>query len=337
MSKEDEDGCVTYVYQNKLSLTEEEKTRLIFHSFTNGLNVLLDAIGKCRVCLNATDDVIFSNSLDLASKVGRSLEKVSSILELVGQLPVLNKTIQSDTQQAKQIFARLEKLKTSPSFSTVAASFWAKIHWIENQLLPISEIRAKELTYRLKLPADAWVLYHTETLRKNMEIVLLAVAQGTSHISGIVFDQSHKKPRDICILMQFKGIKEGLIQLPPIFQDVFRDIVMNARKYSFPGGDVEASMINDGKTLTISVADHGMGIDSAEVSHIIEFGVRGSNVSSRRTMGGGFGLTKAYFFTKQFHGVFKVHTGIGVGSTFTAQIPCPVHFKETDLSSIDNG
>jgi signal transduction histidine kinase len=32
---------------------------------------------------------------------------------------------------------------------------------------------------------------------------------------------------------------------------------MNARKYSFPGGDVEASMVNDGKTLTITVTDHG--------------------------------------------------------------------------------
>jgi hypothetical protein len=36
----------------------------------------------------------------------------------------------------------------------------------------------KELTYRMKLPADAWVVYHIETLEKNMETVLLAVAQG---------------------------------------------------------------------------------------------------------------------------------------------------------------
>jgi signal transduction histidine kinase len=47
------------------------------------------------------------------------------------------------------------------------------------------------------------------------------------------------------------------IQTPPVFQDVFRDLVMNARKYSFPGGDVEASMINDGKFLTIEVSDNG--------------------------------------------------------------------------------
>jgi hypothetical protein len=48
-----------------------------------------------------------------------------------------------------------------------------------------------------------------------------------------------------------------------------------------------------------------MGIAENEIEHIIEFGVRGSNVTSRRTMGGGYGLTKAYFFTKQFGGTFQ--------------------------------
>jgi hypothetical protein len=43
-------------------------------------------------------------------------------------------------------------------------------------------------------------------------------------------------------------------------------------------------------------------------------------------MGGGFGLTKAYFFTKQFKGTFKVKSKIGEGSTFIAQIPCPTSF-----------
>jgi hypothetical protein len=70
-ASEEEDGSVTYLFENKLSLTEEEKTRLIFHSFTNVLNILLgmnycwngtlfyyllDTIGKCRVCLNETGE-----------------------------------------------------------------------------------------------------------------------------------------------------------------------------------------------------------------------------------------------------------------------------------------
>jgi hypothetical protein len=39
-----DDGYITYLFENKLVLTEEEKTRLIFHSFTNVLNVFLGII-----------------------------------------------------------------------------------------------------------------------------------------------------------------------------------------------------------------------------------------------------------------------------------------------------
>jgi signal transduction histidine kinase len=45
--------------------------------------------------------------------------------------------------------------------------------------------------------------------------------------------------------------------MPPVFQEIFRDLVMNARKYSFPGTSIEASLINNGKTLTITVGDQG--------------------------------------------------------------------------------
>jgi hypothetical protein len=38
---DDSDTSATYVFNSDLNLTEEEKTRLIFHSFTNMLNVLL--------------------------------------------------------------------------------------------------------------------------------------------------------------------------------------------------------------------------------------------------------------------------------------------------------
>lgn len=106
-----------------------------------------------------------------------------------------------------------------------------------------------------------------------------------------------------------------------------RDLIMNARKYSFPGGVINAKMINDGSKLVIEVKDNGMGIEEDEIQHIIEFGVRGSNVAQRRTLGAGFGLTKAYFFSKQFNGSFTVKSAIGVGSTFTISIPCPPTFR----------
>ncbi|KAA6345706.1 MAG: hypothetical protein EZS28_052140 [Streblomastix strix] len=69
-----------------------------------------------------------------------------------------------------------------------------------------------------------------------------------------------------------------------------------------------------------------MGIEEDEIQHVIEYGVGGSNAAIRRSMGGGFGLTKAYYFSKQFNGSFTVRSAVGVGSTFIITIPCPTQF-----------
>ena len=42
-----------------------------------------------------------------------------------------------------------------------------------------------------------------------------------------------------------------------------------------------------------------------------------------RTMGGGFGLTKAFLVTKQFGGRFWIASEVGVGTRIRIQIPRP--------------
>jgi hypothetical protein len=239
--------------------------------------------------------------------------------------------IVQEIAQAKQLFTEYEKRQSSASgssFTPISKAFWKDIRWIETNLLPIVEIRTKELTQRLTLPGDAWVMYKITTLRRNMQNVIIAVAQGTIAVSGIVFDEKDRaQPTDMVVHLVFRGVQDGCVHLPPVFQDVMRDLIMNARKYSLPGAVIWAKMVNDGTKLTIQIRDNGMGIEEEELSSIIEYGVRGSNVAARRTLGGGFGLTKAYFFTKQFNGTFTVASSIGVGSVFTITVPCPASFR----------
>jgi hypothetical protein len=58
--------------------------------------------------------------------------------------------------------------------------------------------------------------------------------------------------------------------------------------------------------VVIVVVVVSMGIIEEELPHMVEFGFRGSNVINRRSLGGGCGLTKAYFYTKLFNGTFKI-------------------------------
>lgn len=328
---EEETAMKVVSFTTELTLTEEEKARLIFHSFANLLNVLLDVIGKCKVVLNIVDGAVFDETLRIVSEIGKSLTSITNTIGLLFQLPALKVKIVQELENAKQLFTQYEKSQSSVSgtkISSISKSFWKDVRWIESSLLPIVEIRTKELTQRLTLPGDAWVMYKIETLKRNMETVLLAVAKGTVAVSGIVFKEADRaQPTDMVVNLSFQGVQEGSIHLPPVFQDVMRDLIMNARKYSLPGASIDASMVNDGTQLILTIKDNGMGIEEGEISHIIEFGVRGSNVASRRTLGGGFGLTKAYFFTKQFNGTFTVASAIGVGSVFTITIPCPASFR----------
>ncbi|KAK2942958.1 putative sensor histidine kinase [Blattamonas nauphoetae] len=325
----DEDSMKTVILDHELTLNTDDKTRLIFHSFSNLLTVVIDAIGKCRVVVNDVDSSIFAATLNFVTEIGKSLTSLDNTIQLLHKLPQLKGTIVRELEQAKQIYTEFEhKNKDRKELRKISKGFWKDIHWIETQLLPIVEIRTKEMMQRLALPGNAWVMYKTETLRKNMESVLLAVARGTQAISGIVFSEDARdKPGEMAIIMTFKGVQEGSVHLPPVFQDVMRDLIMNARKYSLPGATIWADMINDGQNLVVRIKDNGIGIMEDELEHIVDFGVRGSNAANRRTLGGGFGLTKAYFFTRQFGGEFKVQSGIGVGSIFTVTIPCPQSFR----------
>ncbi|XFA71814.1 ATP-binding protein [Thermosynechococcaceae cyanobacterium Okahandja] len=69
--------------------------------------------------------------------------------------------------------------------------------------------------------------------------------------------------------------------------------------------------------------DTGCGIPSSELTKVVGFGQRGSNVQHRRTMGGGFGLTKAFLVTKRFGGRMWIRSQEGVGTRITLQIPLP--------------
>jgi signal transduction histidine kinase len=114
-----------------------------------------------------------------------------------------------------------------------------------------------------------------------------------------------------------------IINMPPVFQDVMRDLIANARKYTEPGGEITAGLVDNGKELRFVVEDSGRGIPPDEVQQVVEFGKRGSNVDDKATMGGGFGLTKAYLVTRRFGGRMWISSRPGPGTRITISIPRP--------------
>ena len=100
-----------------------------------------------------------------------------------------------------------------------------------------------------------------------------------------------------------------------------QNLVENAFKYTAEGGRVRVSLVSDGQTLSLSVADNGIGIDKKDLPHIWE---RFWQADSSRGVdrGSGLGLSMVKQISDAHGGRLSVNSRPGEGSTFTYTMRC---------------
>lgn len=119
----------------------------------------------------------------------------------------------------------------------------------------------------------------------------------------------------------------GSRQLPLVYGDqdrlhqVIKNLLSNAIKYSPEGGPVEIETGVEGKYVTISVTDHGIGIPPEELPHIFERFRRVEGKELSGITGTGLGLAIVKHLVDMHGGKIKVASEPGKGSTFTVHIP----------------
>ncbi|MGC8512379.1 MAG: ATP-binding protein [Acidimicrobiales bacterium] len=99
------------------------------------------------------------------------------------------------------------------------------------------------------------------------------------------------------------------------------NLVDNAIKYSEAGGAVHVEAHRTHRGVEISVADHGIGIPSRDLSRIFERFYRVDRARSRSTGGTGLGLSIVRHVATNHGGRVKVRSVEGEGSTFTLILP----------------
>ncbi len=100
---------------------------------------------------------------------------------------------------------------------------------------------------------------------------------------------------------------------------VLRELLENAVKFSPDGGAVTVSVSGDGDAATVSVADQGPGIAKAELDRIFERFFRGREGAERP--GTGLGLSIAKELVELLGGSLTVLSQPGSGSTFSVRLP----------------
>ena len=103
-------------------------------------------------------------------------------------------------------------------------------------------------------------------------------------------------------------------------KDVLLQLLENAGKYSPAGSPIHITAEADGRTLTVSVADCGPGIDDFEQSLIFDKFYRGKN-ERYRVQGTGMGLAIAKAVLEAHSGTIRVTSQVGRGSVFSFTLP----------------
>ena len=99
------------------------------------------------------------------------------------------------------------------------------------------------------------------------------------------------------------------------------NLVENAIKYNVDDGWVRVSLDADHKYFYVTVADSGMGIPEDSLERIFERFYRVDKSHSREIGGTGLGLAITRSTIAMHHGVIKVFSREGEGTTFSVRIP----------------
>lgn len=111
--------------------------------------------------------------------------------------------------------------------------------------------------------------------------------------------------------------------LPPLeavsdqLKQVFLNIVINAVEAMPDGGDlyVDTGLTPDGRWITVSFTDTGVGLSPEEQANIFE------PFYTTKTKGTGLGLSVSYGIIERHGGSIEVHSQPGQGSRFTVKLP----------------
>jgi signal transduction histidine kinase len=98
---------------------------------------------------------------------------------------------------------------------------------------------------------------------------------------------------------------------------ILRNLLTNAIKFTHQGGQIRLTCTPSEEWINVSVADQGVGMDSAQVNRLFMASGSGSGVGTSGERGTGLGLVLVKEFVENNGGTISVQSAPGQGTTFT--------------------
>ncbi len=112
-------------------------------------------------------------------------------------------------------------------------------------------------------------------------------------------------------------------------QQVLENLLLNAAKYTHPGGRIEVRARQEEGHAVVSVKDNGIGIAPDKLQQVWDLFVQVDDSTERTRKGLGIGLALVKDLVRRHGGVVEaLSPGLGHGSTFTVRFPLAMHGLE---------
>ena len=291
-----------------IQLSDQQQALMQLHTFLNIMNILIGEMQLIRLDLGQPSSL--GKSYRIAETVLKAIKEGDLNNELALELSSLNLCFSREVEEALAAAS-----KSDPSIDE-------SVDNVRN-ILNVLGVRLQEYFERQRTGLD-WKLHSVEKLEDNFMKFFAAVEKNSRGRYHIIFNLAAQDSNDYLVNLKIEGLNgsDGIL-MPPVIQDVFRDLIANARKYTPPGGEISAGLLQLEDELRLVVEDNGCGIAQEEIEKVVEFGYRAKATLSKATTGGGFGLTKAYVMTRQLGGRMWIESEVGNGTRVNIRIPTP--------------
>ncbi|PIB36403.1 hypothetical protein BFP72_13855 [Reichenbachiella sp. 5M10] len=163
-----------------------------------------------------------------------------------------------------------------------------------------------------------WALSQTESMKINPQLVDLKTLLENN--VRLIQSTAHQKNIEVSMCIEDKTISlidEATIDL------VFRNLLVNAVKFTNEKGLISISATEDQDYVKINIQDTGIGMSDQEQKQLFDITQDASKIGNSPNKGSGLGLILCDEFVKKNNGKLNLKSTLGRGSTFTLYLPKP--------------
>ncbi|RIJ42533.1 sensor histidine kinase [Pontibacter oryzae] len=186
----------------------------------------------------------------------------------------------------------------------------------ETERLRITGLMRKEMTGVMALLQNLlfWSKAQLDGEEVNLEPIALKqlIEENMQLVAGVAQQKGIKLVNDVAENAMVLADKQRL-------DFVLRNLLMNALKFTFPGGVVQARAQEQEQTMVLSVADNGKGMSALEQAKIFQE-ERYTTLGTAREKGTGLGLMFSKDFVESQSGSLNLESEEGVGTTFHIEL-----------------